>query len=108
MTDFERELAKALQRQEPATDFTARVLKVARAQQKTGAGWKRWFTNSRARMLRLTPALTALLLVGSGAVFERHQREEQGEKAKKQLLTAMRIASEKLYTTEQRVLAAGN
>jgi hypothetical protein len=58
-------------------------------------------------MLRLTPALTALLLVGSGAYFEQHQRIERGEEAKRQLLTAMRIASEKLYTTEHRVLAVG-
>jgi hypothetical protein len=107
MTDFEKELARALQRQQPAPDFTARVLDASRAQKKAEAGWKHWFRTSRARMFRLTPALAALILVGSGAIFERHHREQEGEKAKRQLLTALRITSEKLHLTEQRVLQAG-
>ena len=71
------------------------------------AVWTRWLLHYRIRTLRLAPALMALLLVGSGAYFERHQRVERGEAAKRQLMTAMRIAGEKLYTTEQRVMAAG-
>ena len=107
MSDFEQQLARALARQEPAGDFTARALAAAARQKPRPPLWKRWFSPSRRQMLRLAPAATALLLVGSGAYFEQHQRMERGEAAKQQLLTAMRIASQKLYTTEQRVMSAG-
>jgi len=107
MSDFERQLARALARHEPAADFTARTLAAAESSKSRPAAWKRWFSHSRIRMLRLAPALTALLLVGSGAWFQQHQRLERGEAAKRQLLTAMRIASEKLYSTEHRVMSMG-
>jgi hypothetical protein len=108
MSDFEKQLARALTRQEPAGDFTERALTAARRDKKRPSVWKRWFSHSRRPLLRLAPAVTALLLVGSGAYFQQHQRIERGEAAKRQLLTAMRIASEKLYTTEQRVISVGN
>jgi hypothetical protein len=107
MSDFEKQLARALARQEPAADFTARTLAAAERRKCVPAGWKRWLSHSRIRMLRLAPALTALLLVGSGAYFAQHQRVERGEAAKRQLMTAMRIAGEKLYTTEQQVITVG-
>src|SRR6476469_7394826 len=107
MNDFEKQLASALARQEPANDFTARTIAAAKGAKRRPAVWTRWLLHYRIRTLRLAPALMALLLVGTGAYFERHQRVERGEAAKRQLMTAMRIAGEKLYTTEQRVMAAG-
>jgi len=107
MSDFEKQLARALARQEPAADFTARTMAAVKGVKSRPAVWKRWLSHYRIRTLRLAPALMALLLVGSGAYFERHQRVERGEAAKRQLMTAMRIAGEKLYTTEQRVITAG-
>ena len=107
MSDFEKQLARALARQEPAADFTTRTLAAVERRKSRPAAWRRWFSHSRIRMWRLAPALTAMLLVGSGAWFQQHQRIERGEAAKRQLLTAMRIASEKLYTTEQRVISVG-
>lgn len=105
MNEFEKQLARALSRQDPGGDFTARVLAGAGKEQQRRSVWKRWFSPSRRQMLRLAPAMTALLMVGTGAYFEQHQRIERGEAAKRQLLTAMRIASQKLYTTEQRVIS---
>jgi hypothetical protein len=107
MTDFEKQLTRALTRQEPANDFTARMMAAAKGAKSRPVAWKRWLSHHRIRVPRLAPALMALLLVGSGAYFERHQRVERGEAAKRQLMTAMRIAGEKLYTTEQRVITAG-
>lgn len=105
MNEFERQLARALSRQDPGGDFTARVLAAAQKERRSRSVWKRWFSPSRRHMLRLAPAMTALLMVATGAYFEQHQRIERGEAAKRQLLTAMRIASQKLYTTEQRVIS---
>jgi hypothetical protein len=105
MNEFERQLARALSRQDPGGDFTARVLAAAEKEGQRRSVWKRWFSPSRKQMLRLAPAMTALLIVGTGAYFEQHERIERGEAAKRQLLTAMRIASQKLYTAEQRVIS---
>jgi hypothetical protein len=105
MSEFERQLGRALSRHDPSSDFTARVLAAAQKEAQRRPLWKRWFSPSRRHILRLAPAMTALLLVGTGAYFEQHQHIERGEAAKQQLLTAMRIASQKLYTTEQRVIS---
>jgi hypothetical protein len=107
MSEFERQLARALSRQDPGSDFTARVVAAAGGAKQKPSVWKRWFSHSRRQILRLAPAMTALLMVGTGAYFEQHQRIERGEAAKQQLLTAMRIASEKLYSTEKRVISVG-
>jgi hypothetical protein len=107
MSEFEKQLARALSRHDPGGDFTARVLSAAAREKQRLPRWKRWFSHSPRQMLRLVPAVTALLIAGTGAYFEQHQRVERGEAAKRQLLTAMRIASEKLYSTEQRVVSMG-
>lgn len=104
MSNFEEQLARALARQNPAPDFTERVVRATVVKQRRPF-WKRW--TARILMWRLAPALAALLVVGTGAFFQEHQRIEQGKAAKRELLTAMRIASDKLHAAEQRVISLG-
>jgi hypothetical protein len=108
MSNFEKQLASALARQEPPAHFTGRVLEAVERGKHKQTFWKRWFAQSRRPILRLAPGLAAALIVSGGAYFEQHQQAERGEAAKQQLLTAMRIASEKFYSTEQRVILAGD
>ena len=72
---LEQELAKALARKEPAAGFDGRV---------------------RARLHRrprwLAVAATILVMVGGGEAWRQHQ----GQLAKEQVMTAMRIAGSKL------------
>ena len=72
---LEQELAKALARKEPAAGFDGRV---------------------RARMHRrprwLAIAATILVMMGAGEAWRQHE----GQLAKEQVMTAMRIAGSKL------------
>lgn len=92
MTEFEDELKRALARQQPSPDFTARVMAQVGAQK--APVW-RW------------PAIAAaasVLLIGGGTYrYQEHQREVQGEAAKQQLLVALRIAGTKLHMAQEQV-----
>ena len=72
---LEQELAQALARKEPAAGFDRRV----RARMHRGPRW-------------LAIAATVLVMVGAGEAW----RQRQGELAKEQVMTAMRIAGSKL------------
>lgn len=98
MTPFEEELKKAMQRQDPSADFTARVLaRVAQTEAKGKFGfWPMW-------RLGLTTALAALLIMGGGTAYQQHERALKGMEAKRQLLLAMRIAGDKLQQAQERV-----
>jgi len=106
MTPFEDELKRALQRQEPSADFTARVL--ARCQAATNAEskapfWQRLWTMPTWR-LGLATSAVALLMLGVGTtIYEQHEHALKGMAAKRQLLLAMRIAGTKLQQVQQRV-----
>src|SRR4051812_21296765 len=103
MTRFEEQLKQALTRQNPPTDFNARVL-TAVEQRRVGSStgmwrwWARW-----AQSWQLAPALAALLALSVGAIYQEHQRSARGEAAKKELLTAMRVAGAKLQEARDRV-----
>jgi hypothetical protein len=103
MTRFEEQLKQALTRQNPPTDFNARVLGAVeerRARSSTGVWrwWARW-----AHSWQLAPALAALLALSVGAIYEEHQRSARGEAAKQKLLVAMRVAGTKLQEARDRV-----
>jgi hypothetical protein len=108
MTSFEEELKRAMARREPSPGFTERVLaEAAMRQRKSGlasglADVGRWLRG--ALTWRLAPVLAALLLFIGGGIYREHQREVRGLAAKRQLLTAMRIAGSKLRTAGQRVM----
>jgi hypothetical protein len=91
MASFEDELRSALRRQEPSPDFTERVLArvsaapARRAQQ----SWVPWLA-----------AIAAALLLTVGSLEYRHYR---GERAKDQVLLAVRIAGSKLNKAQKKV-----
>ena len=112
MTPFEEQLKQALARQEPSADFTSRVLAEAerRERREEASGWRAWFRGNwlqaqRASAWRLAPVMAAFLLISGMAAYREHQREVQGQAAKRQLLQAMRIAGAKIHYTQLKVVA---
>jgi hypothetical protein len=106
MTPFEEELKQALKRQEPAGDFTARVLaRCAQEDAKKRSGF--WQSFWAAPAWRVSVVAAALLVGAGGTAFEQHEREvkreARGMEAKRQLILAMRIAGTKLQEVRQRV-----
>jgi hypothetical protein len=93
--NFDDELKSALRRSEPSPDFTERVLaRVAaaparRTSQPANRPWLRW----------MAPLAAALLLAVGGLEY----RHYQGERAKSQVLLAVRIAGGKLNRAQKKV-----
>jgi demethoxyubiquinone hydroxylase (CLK1/Coq7/Cat5 family) len=106
MTPFEEELKQALKKQEPAADFTARVL--ARCEQEDGRReqslWRNFWT---LPAWRLGAVAAALAIVAGGTVYEEHEQQVRGMEAKRQLLLAVRIAGTKLQEVQERVRESG-
>jgi hypothetical protein len=94
MASLEDELRSALRRQEPSPDFTERVLArvsaaPVRSRPRVSQPWFRWLA-----------AVAAALLLAAGSLEYRHYR---GERAKEQVLLAVRIAGSKLNKAQRRV-----
>jgi hypothetical protein len=89
--NLEDELRSALRRREPSPDFTARVLaRVAAAPvRRATRPWVRW-----------AAPIAAALLLAAGSLEYRHY---QGERAKSQVMLAMRIAGRKLNKAQRKV-----
>jgi hypothetical protein len=99
MSPFEEELKRALARQEPSEDFTARVLAKVSAQRRP-AGTRSWQWAA--------VAAATLIIAGSAGLkhqqeVHQHQQAMRGEAAKHQLLMALRIAGTKLQLAQMRV-----
>ena len=96
--NLENDLKRALRRQSPAPGFAGRVLsRIAEAERPSHPAW--W----RAAAASVT--LAALL---GGYTTYRVVERQRGERAKEQLLLAMRIASEKVSYAKQEVRAIGS
>jgi hypothetical protein len=95
MASFEDELRSALQRREPSPDFTDRVLaRVADVPlRRAPHPWQQ-------PTLRWTMAAAAALLLSAGGLEYRHY---EGERAKDQVLLAVRIAGGKLNKAQKKV-----
>jgi len=118
MNRFDEELKLALRREEPSPDFTDRVMaRVAELQkrEKPGeeAGWLRRLAEffQPPQMKWATAGAMAILLVIAGFVVH-HRRESErkrlaeiaeGERAKEQVMLAMRIVSAKLNVAQKKV-----
>jgi hypothetical protein len=107
MTDFEQQLANALARREAPVGFAERVLAAAQESNPHVPWWRRVFVGASASAWRFVPATVALVIAMSGALYQHHETTEQGEAAKRQLVTALKIAGEKLHTAQQRVVGIG-
>ena len=96
--NLEVDLKRALRRESPPAGFASRVLE--RIERNDAAPKRKWW---RAVAASLT--LTALL--GAWGAREVHQRRE-GERAKEQVLLALRIAGEKVRYAKTEVSDIGS
>lgn len=94
MTRLEDQLRSALQREDPPAGFTDRVLALASRRERTP--WVRLADAFSVPRLRWATAVVAVLVIASGVgVHIQEQRRAEGEAAKRQVMLALRITSEK-------------
>ena len=107
MTPFEQELKRALARREPSEDFTARVMaKTVASEQapRQAAATKPSFWFPVVPMFSRFAAFALLAVVlAAGAFYQHRARQEKGEAAKQQLMTALHIAGKQLHDAQRRV-----
>lgn len=119
--ELEKALREALQREEPSPDFTARVMaRLAEQPQtervvqrgETVSWWQRltgFFQVSQLRWAMAGAMACLLVLAGFGAYRYREYQHRlaleraEGERAKEQVLLALRITSAKLNVAQQKV-----
>ena len=99
MNPFDEELREALQRRQPPAGFAERVLAripgAAPQRQKPSFRWQ-WLAAAAAAVLILTVGL---------AFYRQHLRRIEGEKAKDQVMLALRVTGSKLRGVQERVVA---
>jgi hypothetical protein len=92
MSQFERGLRESLRHREPPAGFAERVLARSRESEArhTARPW-------------LAAAAAVVLMIGGG-IFVEHQRQQaKDEKAKEQLMVALRITGSKLRDVQERL-----
>jgi hypothetical protein len=96
MDELERELKAALQRSDPSPFFEGKVLAAARrAEAGRRSAWRtRWTA---------VLATAAMLVAGVVWQHERDVERARGERAKAQLMLALKITSAKLNEIQQKV-----
>jgi hypothetical protein len=95
MSQFERDLRESLRRRQPPEHFAAGVL--AKTQEKKigkAYGW-RW----------LAAAALVVFMVGGVSLIHEQRRQAENEKAKEQLMVALRITGSKLRDVRARLSA---
>jgi len=107
MSPFEEELRRALKREEPGEDFTAKVLaKIAQENGSIKVERRNILAHLRSLVLgqwQFAPALLFLFVVVSVFGYRQHQQTLRGEAAKEKLLSAMHIAGAELREAQSRV-----
>jgi hypothetical protein len=95
--NLEASLRRALRRESPAPGFASRVLQRIETDQtpKRRPSWR-----------AVAASLTLTALIGAGVAYEHRVRE--GERAKEQVLTALRIAGEKVRYAQSEVRTIGS
>jgi hypothetical protein len=121
MKHFEDELRAALRPEQPAPDFAARVLEriaqlPAPEKKREKLGWRQRIAEffQPPQLKWAMAGAMALLLVGlmiGGYRYREQQRRQaeiaEGERAKEQVMLAMRIASHKLNVAQKKVQQTG-
>jgi hypothetical protein len=115
MNEFENQLRKALSRKEPSPLFTTRLLKMLVVRETHDMSWMKTL-----RLLSVSPRLRwavvgvlTCVLIGLGQLgyqrIERHRRAQaDGERAKEQLVLALKITNEKLSIVQKKLLRIRN
>lgn len=115
MNKFENQLRKALSRKDPSPLFTSRLLEKLAVREKQDTNWRRilhWLLVP-PRLRWVAVGVLACLLTGLGQLgyqrFETHrQAQVEGERAKEQLVLALRITREKLSNVQKKLLRIQN
>lgn len=110
MSYLEDDLKMALQRTEPSEDFVGRVLARVKQPPPEPGWWKRLTVLLRPPRLQWVAACIILSVVipVSGVQYRKEQRmRAEGEKAKEQLMFAVRVAGSRLHRVRQKVLKMG-
>ncbi len=101
MSRLDDELRRALGREDPGPEFTARVLaRAAAAPPARRRVW--WFPNLR---WAAAAAAACVLIVTAGVEYREWQVRVQGETAKRELVRALHIAGTKLNQARDKVRA---
>lgn len=98
---LEQELKKALRRTDPPAGFAERVLARAAKEETKRVPERRRFHWFGMSGLRLAVTCALCLIVAASGLMYQHERHEQGEQAKEQLMLALRITSSKLELANQ-------
>ena len=99
-TALETGLRRAMRREAPAPGFASRVLQ--RIEQDEAPRRHPWWRAVAA-------SLTLTALIGGGVAYNEHRREvREGERAKEQVLLALRIAGEKVRYAQTEVRTIGS
>ena len=91
MSQFERDLRESMRR-EPPPDFAEKVLARTRESEPrhSASPW-------------LAAAAAAILMIGGGIFVEQQRQQAKDEKAKEQLMIALRITGSKLRNVQERL-----
>lgn len=96
--NIENDLSEALARKSPPPGFTARVMSAieqeSRAPRRPARAWWQW-----------TAAAALLMAIGGGTAAHYIEQRREGERAREQVLLALRITGAKLRDTREHVRA---
>ena len=110
MSYLEDDLKMALQRTEPPEDFVDRVMaRVHQPPPPEPTWWERLSVLLRPPRLQWVAACLILsVVIPAGLQYRKEQRmRAEGEKAKEQLMFAVRVAGNKLHRVQQKVMEMG-
>jgi hypothetical protein len=105
MTPFEHELRIALARRQPSEDFTSRLLaRLAEEAVPADPWWRNLFRWPSRQAPAFAMICTLIVLTCGTLLYRQHEeRALQGERAKEQVLLALRITGQKLHATRRQV-----
>jgi|SRR5580765_892123 hypothetical protein len=95
MSQFERDLRESLRRREPPPGFAEKVLSMSRMSRESE-------TRHTARPW-LAAAAAVVLMIGGGIFVEQQRQQAEDEKAKEQLMVALRLTGSKLRNIQERL-----
>ena len=99
--NLEQELKDALKRQQAPPDMTERVMAAINSREVPARAPSFWRRHPAG--LPLAAAAALLVVVGIGVARQREAEREQGAAAARQLVTALRIASETLNDVKDEI-----
>jgi hypothetical protein len=99
MDNLEKQLARALQRQDPPADFTAKVMaRIAKKKETRASRWWEFFMMPAQRAALAGGLAGLMLMAGGGVAYQQHQANERRRAlaARDQLLVALRVTGTQL------------